>query len=229
MKKLIAILAILVLLPVLAIAIEEPVECGEGEILVSVMTDPGSPAVQEVKHWTPHWDIFHLFGHWVIDVPYQASVPATYEDQCVVDEDYVPPVEPPIDEVPPVVEEGGGSCILCVRPHLGQTQVIATPDGHIISFLSPAMGTGGIYLGKTSVPFPINDRGQAFDPQPDLTQYDQKLSESSNGLATYHSVFIPYTIEFAGDWFVRPYYTPDQGDFPFYGTIYGPEFEVFIH
>lgn len=105
-------------LAVLPFGVSADEGCPEGQVMQSVMTDPGSPEVPAVTHIVHHDEVAHwvwvyrnhqwrhdkivdvpAYDEVVVDVPAIPAVPATYENQCVVDEDYVPPAEEP--ETPP--------------------------------------------------------------------------------------------------------------------------------
>jgi len=216
MKKLSAILlALALLVPAITLA-DQPTSCPEGQLLVSVMTNPGSSAVPEQKHWVPSWDIFHIFGHWVIDVPYQPAVPPTYENQCSEDPNYVPP-SPQVS-----APSGGGICFACLWPNVVSDSV-RTYDGQVL-FLSQQFGEGGMLVGTQSHLFPLDNKGQPINSGSFPYGYDWIVY--GKDYATYHRLALPDLA--AGTYYVRPFFTPDQKLFPFYGRSFGQEIKIVV-
>ncbi len=124
MKKVYWIVGILVVVGLLwaFTAKAEEITCPEGQVIESVLISEGSDEIPAVTHieyrwransnasWT-QWSLTDNAPVWVsgsnkqtkvvVDEEAIPAVEAVYEDQCVVDEDYVPPVvEEPVVSTP---------------------------------------------------------------------------------------------------------------------------------
>ena len=160
MKNIIGVLAISSLF-VFGTASAAELTCPEGQVVASVMTDPGVVGTPAVTHTVHHDEVSHVVHHdavthqvfvsghfvgswphlvWVpghfetivdslawdetvvdsaaydeevVDVPAVMAVAPTYEDQCVVDPGYVPPVEVVVEAPKPIT---GGTQPFCSSP-----------------------------------------------------------------------------------------------------------------
>lgn len=198
-----------------------PQDCAVDEVLVSVMTDPGSPAVAEQGHFIIHWHFIFPHLHWIIDVPAQPAVPPHFEDMCQLDPLYTPPAPPVVEE-----ESGGGICWLCMLPKVesGTLTTELTVDGQVVHFMSNQMGLGGLMIGTQSSLFPVDEFGKPIGDF--FYPFGYEWDISVNTEATYHTIFLPDMP--AGAYFVRPYLEPNAVDFPFFGRSYGQEVEIHI-
>lgn len=113
MKKSIGlVLGLLMVLPIGASALT----CPDGQMVESVLVTPGSPEIPAIAAWTEYVFVGSFHGDYIkigpnyiqvshnlgnYDKVVHAAIPAVpavepvYADQCVVDPNYIPPVETP--------------------------------------------------------------------------------------------------------------------------------------
>ena len=209
MKKLLIVLCLAVLaVPSIGMA-DEPVTCPEGQTLESVMTSPGTPEVVTPGYYGA--PCFWIFCTWYPPVVTPA-VPATYENQCVADPDYEPPVIP---ETP----FSGGICTACMWPNIERIGVY----GNTVDFLTQQFGYSGLLVGTSSHDFPRNNKGQPIGDYVYPFGYEYNFTGQ---YATYHQIQVDLP---AGTYFIRPYFVPDQEKYPFYGKSFGAEIQIVIN
>jgi hypothetical protein len=148
--------------------------------------------------------------------------------ECVTDE---------VIPTPPAPICGGGISILQLTPQFEWTRI----TGRQIEFLSSKFGIGGILLGKTSVPFPVDGYGKPImtwmtnisiaSIQSDYL-YGYTYGWEEDKEVTYHNFSIPSTVP-AGHYYGRVWfqghYTGVWGDLGGKGSqypkVFSQEFE----